>query len=64
MTIIVTFIVNYPFHSYWSFFGVLLPLGNALFSCLVGNQIWQQPEGEDKLQQQRASYISVRRDDQ
>jgi len=64
MTIIVTFIVNYPFHGYWSFFGVLLPLGNALFSCLVGNQIWQQPEGEDKLQQQRASYISVRRDDQ
>ena len=44
VTIIITFIVNYPFHSYWSFFGVLLPLGNALFCYLVGTQIWQQPE--------------------
>ncbi|HUE81005.1 MAG TPA: hypothetical protein VMM84_02745 [Pyrinomonadaceae bacterium] len=44
VTIIVTFIVNYSFHSYWSFFGVLLPLGNALFCYLVGTQIWQQPE--------------------
>lgn len=44
VTIIVTFIVNYPFHSYWSFYGVLLPLGNALFCYLVGTQIWQQPE--------------------
>ena len=44
VSIIVTFIVNYPFHNYWSFFGTLLPLGNALFCCLVGTQIWQQPE--------------------
>lgn len=44
VTIIVTFIVNYPFRTYWSFFGVLLPLGNALFCYLVGTQIWQQPE--------------------
>jgi len=42
VTIIITFIVNYPFHSYWSFFGMLLPLGNALFCYLVGSQIWQQ----------------------
>jgi len=44
VTIIVTFIVNYVFHSYWSFFGVLLPLGNALFCYLVGSQIWQQAD--------------------
>jgi hypothetical protein len=44
VTIIITFIVNYPFHNYWSFFGGLLPLGNALFCYLVGTQIWQQPE--------------------
>ena len=44
VTIIITFIVNYPFHSYWSFFGVLLPLGNALFCYLVGAEIWQRVE--------------------
>lgn len=44
VTITVTFIVNYPFHSYWSFFGVLLLLGNALFCYLVGTEIWQHPE--------------------
>ncbi len=43
-TIVVTFIANLPFHSYWSFLGVLLPLGNALFCWLVGAQIWQHPE--------------------
>jgi hypothetical protein len=43
-TVLVTFIVNRPFHDYWSFFGVLLPVGNALFCCLVGTQIWQQIE--------------------
>jgi hypothetical protein len=48
-TIIVTFILNYRFHSYWSFFGVLLPLGNALFCYLVGIQIGQQPEVERQL---------------
>jgi len=44
VTIVVTFIANLPFHSYRSFFGFLLPLGNALFCCLVGTQIWQQIE--------------------
>src|SRR6185312_1624030 len=34
-----TFIVNLRFHSYWSFFGVLMPTGNALFCWLVGTQI-------------------------
>lgn len=42
VTIVVTFIANLPFHNYWSFLGVLLPLGNALFCWLVGTQIWQQ----------------------
>ena len=41
ITVVVTFIANLPFHNYWSFLGVLLPVGNALFCCLVGTQIWQ-----------------------
>lgn len=49
VTIIVTFIVNYPLHSYWSLYGVLLPLGNALFCYLVGTQIWRQPEAERQV---------------
>lgn len=39
ITIIVTFIVNYPFRSYWSFFGVLIPLGMSLFCRVVGTHI-------------------------
>ena len=49
LTIIVTFIANYPFQIYWSFYGVLFPLGNALFCHLVGIQIWQQPKQKGKL---------------
>jgi len=41
LTILVTFIANLPFHNYWSFMGVLFPLGDALFCYLVGTQIWQ-----------------------
>ncbi|HEV7747811.1 MAG TPA: hypothetical protein VGO56_22615 [Pyrinomonadaceae bacterium] len=41
VTLVLTFIANLPFHSYWSFFGVLLPAGNALFCWLVGLQIWR-----------------------
>lgn len=37
----VTFIANLPFHKDWSFFGVLLPLGNAVFCYFVGTHIWQ-----------------------
>ena len=44
LTILVTFIVNLPFHSYWSFLGVLLPLGNGLFSYVVGNELLQYSE--------------------
>jgi hypothetical protein len=43
VTIVVTFITNLPFHSYWCFFGILLPVGNALFCWLVGLQIWRNP---------------------
>jgi FtsH-binding integral membrane protein len=39
VTILTTYIINFPFHSPWSFFGVLLPLGNALFSYLVGMEV-------------------------
>lgn len=44
VTIVLTFIANLPFHSYWSFFGVLLPVGNALFCFIVGAQIWRNAE--------------------
>lgn len=40
LTILVTFLVNLPFKSYWSFFGVLLPLGNGLFCAILGVHIW------------------------
>lgn len=43
VTIVVTFAANLPFHHDWSFLGVLLPLGNALFCWLVGLQIWMNP---------------------
>lgn len=43
VTIVVTYMVNLPFHSYWTFFGVLFPLGNAVFCYYVGSHIWQQP---------------------
>lgn len=44
ITIVVTFITNLPFHSYWSFLGILLPVGDALFCGLVGSQIWLNPK--------------------
>jgi hypothetical protein len=46
VTIITTFIVNYRLHSYWSLYGVLLPLGNALFCYVVGTRIMQHQEKE------------------
>ncbi len=39
-TVLVTFAVNRPAHSYWTFYGVLLPLGEGLFCAIVGAQIW------------------------
>lgn len=41
LCVCVTFIVNFPFQKDWSFFGVLLPVGNALFCYLVGSHIWE-----------------------
>lgn len=38
-TMLVTFAVNYPFHIYWSFVGVLMSIGQALFSGLIGSQM-------------------------
>jgi hypothetical protein len=49
VTIVVTFIANLPFHSYWSFFGILFPVGNALFCWLVGTQIWQHIEAAGQV---------------
>ncbi|HEY5884684.1 MAG TPA: hypothetical protein VIT88_08360 [Pyrinomonadaceae bacterium] len=62
VTIIVTSIVNYPFHSYWTFFGVLLPLGNSLFCGAVGAHIWQHSESKGQIAPTCASHISVWRD--
>jgi hypothetical protein len=48
LTIVVTYIVNLPFRSYWSFFGVLIPGGMSLFCWVVGTHISQhlKPEGQ------------------
>lgn len=45
-TVLLTFTANLPFHDYWSFMGVLLPVGNALFCWLVGEQIWHDTVAE------------------
>lgn len=39
VAIVATFFVNLPFIHYWSFMGVLLPLGQGLFLWLLGLQI-------------------------
>jgi len=41
LAMVITFIANLPFQKDWSFFGVLLPVGNALFCYLVGSHIWR-----------------------
>jgi hypothetical protein len=41
ITITVTFVVNLPFQTDWSFLGVLLSFGNSLFCWLVGTHIWR-----------------------
>lgn len=40
VTVLVTFAVDRAAHSYWTFYGVLLPLGEGLFCAIVGAQIW------------------------
>ena len=44
LTISITFAANFPFRNYWSFLGVLVPLGNALFCSIVVSDISQRPE--------------------
>lgn len=44
VTIMFTFIVNYPFRSYWTFYGVLVPLGSSLFCGGVGAHLWPNLE--------------------
>jgi hypothetical protein len=41
VTIVVTYIINLPFRGYWSFFGVLIPVGMSLFCWIVGTHISQ-----------------------
>ena len=48
ITLVVTFITNVPFHTYWPIFGILLPNGNALFCWLLGTQIWLKGEGASR----------------
>ena len=43
-TILVTFIVNRQARHYWSFVGMLLPVGEALFCGVVGAQLWRSSE--------------------
>jgi hypothetical protein len=44
VTVLVTFLANLAAHNYWSFIGVLLPIGEALFCGVVGAQIWRSTE--------------------
>jgi hypothetical protein len=50
LAISITFVANFPFHNYWSFLGVLLPLGNALFCSIVVNEVSQSRQLQQGLQ--------------
>jgi hypothetical protein len=39
VTVVVTFAVDQAIHYYWTFYGILLPLGEALLCWLIGVQI-------------------------
>jgi hypothetical protein len=41
VSVIVTFVVDLWKHNYWTFYGILLPLGESFFCWLVGAQIWR-----------------------
>jgi len=43
-SILVTFIANRQARHYWSFVGILLPVGEALFCGVVGAQLWRSSE--------------------
>jgi hypothetical protein len=44
VTILLTFTIDRAVHHYWTFYGVLLPLGEGLFCAIVGAQIWKTSE--------------------
>lgn len=44
VTVLVTFIVDLVAHHYWTFYGILLPVGEGLFCWLVGAQISRTPQ--------------------
>ncbi|HEY6250946.1 MAG TPA: hypothetical protein VI685_13380 [Candidatus Angelobacter sp.] len=46
VSVVVTFMANLVAHHYWSFLGVLLPIGEGLFCALVGAQIWKTVQGQ------------------
>jgi hypothetical protein len=41
VTVLVTLAVDLAAHHYWTFYGILLPVGEGLFCWLVGAQIWR-----------------------
>lgn len=40
VSVLVTFVADLAGHSYWTFYGILLPVGESLFCWIVGAQIW------------------------
>jgi hypothetical protein len=43
-SLLVTYAAGLIAHNYWSFMGVLLPVGQGLFCAVVGAQIWRTSE--------------------
>lgn len=49
VVVLATFLGSLVSHHYWSFYGVLLPLGEAFFCALIWAQIWSATTiGSDK----------------
>lgn len=41
VSVLVTFVVDRAGQYYWTFYGILLPVGESLFCWLIGAQIWR-----------------------
>jgi len=41
VTVLVAFVIDRAAHNYWTFYGILLPVGEGLFSWIIGAQIWK-----------------------
>jgi hypothetical protein len=41
VSVLVTFVADRAGHYYWTFYGILLPVGESLFCWLIGAQIWR-----------------------